>query len=123
MVIAMPHEIPPFEPPVGAARQDQQRNTPDPMETLRAELDAERRAREQAESRANEFAQNAHQAKIEVVDNQLQLVNSAIARVQESQDTLRSAYANALRSQNYEAAAQIQQDMSDSSARMLRLQI
>lgn len=118
----MANEIPPFEPPTGAANTETRNNQPDPVETLRAQLENERRARVEAENRANTEAQTAHQAKIDVADNQLQLVTSAIARVQEASDQLEGAYAQALEAQDHRAAAKIQRQLAANEARLLQLE-
>jgi hypothetical protein len=110
---------PDWTPPVkDAPKQD----APDPILELKAQLERERVARIEAENKANEYAQNAHKSQNEVADSQLQLVNSAIDRVRESNAILKSAYAEAMRASDFENAAEIQSQMADNAARLLQLE-
>ena len=117
---------PAWEPPVDATADAPPPplapETPDPILELKAQLESERAARADAERRANEAAKTAHQAQIETADNQMQLVNTAIDRVKEQSVHLKASYVEALRDGNFEAAAEIQSDMSTNAAKLLQLE-
>lgn len=112
------NELPDFVPEPKSTTPKQ----PDPLELLRNQLDSERRARIDAEKRANEAAQNAHAAQIDVQDNQMQLVTSAIARVQEATDQLEAAYEQAMLNGDARACAKIQREMASNEAKLLQLE-
>ena len=115
-----PNNIPAFDPNTDwEAPKKEER---DPLAELRAQLDRERTARIQAENRANEYANTAHGAQVEMADNQLQLVLGAIERVKENTASLKSAYAEALRNQDYDNAAEFQSQLADNAASLRQLE-
>lgn len=95
---------------------------PDPIEELKAQLAAERQARVEAERRVFEESQRAHKATVEVADSQLNLVLTAISNVKESTTALKGAYAEALKQGDFDAAADIQVQISDNAAKLLQLE-
>ncbi len=110
---------PNWKPPIEG---DEAPKGPDPVEELKAQLENERAARAEAERRANEEAQRAHKATVDKVDNELQMVLTAIDRVKESSDQLEAAYGQALAAQDFTAAARIQREMSSNEAKLLQLE-
>ena len=108
-------EIPPFEPAPKAEE-------PDPaVAALKKQLDDERSLRVAAEQRANASVQEAHKAKLDAGDSQLQLVNTAIDTVEGNQLAMKGAYAEAMRNSDFDAAAEIQATMADNAAKLLQL--
>lgn len=94
----------------------------DPIEALKRQLAEEKQARVAAEQQANTAAQQAHKAKEEVADNQLQLVTTAINRVKEQSAALKSAYSAAMSAGDFDAAANIHEELSDTRAKLLQLE-
>lgn len=92
------------------------------LEALRAQLEKERATRIEMERRAREFAQTAYQAKNEAQDSNLHLVNNAIESVKQNTEVLKSNYAAAMSSGDYERAAEFQQAMSNNAAKLLQLE-
>jgi hypothetical protein len=92
------------------------------LETLRAQLETERSARQAAETRANEQARHAAEAQGNVQDTNLQLVTNAIGTVTQAIDIQESQYAEALASQDFAAAAKIQREMAANSVKLQRLE-
>jgi hypothetical protein len=113
---------PNWEPPSGEAPKVKELETPDPVLELKAQLDRERAARADAERRANEYAQSAHSSKNEVADTQMQLVVSAIERVKEQRALIRSAKAQAAAAGDWDAVAQLDEQMADEAAKLLQLE-
>lgn len=104
---------------------DKQEDQPDPqaaINALKAQLEAERRAREEAEYMARHAAQQANAAYGEVEDTNIQLVNTAIDTVKRENDILTSNYAEAMSMGDYERAAKIQSTMATNSAKLLQLE-
>lgn len=94
----------------------------DGIADLKRQLDAERAARAEAERRAQEAAQIAHQAKNEVEDTNLHLVKNAIETVNRNNDLLKAQYRDAMATGDYDRAADIQQAMSSNAAKLLQLE-
>jgi hypothetical protein len=115
-----PNNIPAFDPNTDWEHGGKEER--DPLAELRAQLDRERAARVEAEKRANEYANAAHGAQVEVADNELKLVTSAIERVKENTASLKAAYAEALRNGAFDDAAEFQSQLGDNSARLLQLE-
>jgi hypothetical protein len=109
--------IPPFEP---APKVEEPAEDP-AIAALKAQIDEERRLRHAAEQRANTSVQEAHKAKLDAGDSQLQLVNTAIDTVESNQTAMKGAYAEAMRNGDFDAAAEIQATMADNSAKLLQL--
>jgi hypothetical protein len=89
---------------------------------LQKQLDEEKAGRLAAEHRANESAQREVAALTDVQKTQLDLVTSAIDRVTAANDTLESQYADAMTAQDFKAAAKVQRQMSDNSAKLAQLE-
>ena len=115
-----PNNIPAFDPNTDWEHGGKEER--DPLAELRAQLDRERAARVEAERRANEYANTAHGAQVEMADNQLQLVLGAIERVKENTASLKAAYAEALRNQDYDNAAEFQSQLADNAASLRQLE-
>lgn len=94
----------------------------DPVEALKKQLEEERLARIAAERRADQHAKTAYDAELEKADNQLHLVNTAIARVKEQSDQLEAAYEQAINAGDGRAAAQLQREMAANEAKLLQLE-
>lgn len=92
------------------------------LKKLKKKLEREKQARKEAEERALQAQQQLNSAYNEVEDTNLQLVNSAIDTVKRDNDILKSHYANAMASGDYERAAEIQETMSANSAKLLQLE-
>ena len=92
------------------------------LESLRAQLEREKTARIEAEKRAQEHSESAAKAKNEVQDSNLHLVNNAIETVKQNTSILHSQYAEAMSSNDYMRAAEIQTAMSTNSAKLLQLE-
>lgn len=97
-------------------------STEDGIEALRRQLEAERRLRAEAERRANEAAQQAHSARGEVEDSNLQLINNAIGTLRRENDILKANYRAALASGDFDSAAEIQEGMASNAAKLLQLE-
>lgn len=92
------------------------------LETLKEQLERERRARADAEKRANEAAQTAYQAQSEAQDSNLHLVTNAIETVTQTNAILKANYRDAMAQGDYDTAADIQAEMSANAARLLQLE-
>jgi hypothetical protein len=88
---------------------------------LKKQLDDERLRADTAESRAREAAESEVRARVEVQDNQLHLLTTAIEQKEQEREILKANYAQALTDQDFKAAADIQLEMSDNSANLLQL--
>lgn len=97
--------------------------TPDEgLEKLKQQLADERSGRLAAEQRANEASRAEAAARGEVQTSQLDLVKGAIERLTESSDTLEGQYADAMAAQDFKAAAKLQRQMGDNSAKLIQLE-
>lgn len=94
----------------------------DAINSLKAQLEAERQARAEAETLARRAAQQANAAFGEVEDTNIQLVNTAIDTVKRDNEILTSNYAEAMSMGDYERAAKIQASMATNSAKLLQLE-
>lgn len=92
------------------------------IEALRRQLEMERSARAEAESRARMAESSASKASQEVQDSNLQLISSAIESVNRTNQMLKRDYATAMAAGNYEQAAEIQSHMSINGAKLLQLE-
>lgn len=112
IVIAVePEEVPEVE----VVKQD------DGIADLRRQLDAERAARIEAERRATDASRDAHRARNDVDETNIQLVANAIDTLRRDDDILKHNYQLAMQGGNYAAAAEIQQEMSSNAAKLLQL--
>jgi hypothetical protein len=97
--------------------------TPDAgLEKLKKQLEDERSARIAAERHASEVSQAEVAARTEVQTSQLDITKTAIDTMKQSQKSLRGDYAAAMAAQDFEKVAEIQEAMSDTSAKLLYLQ-
>lgn len=92
------------------------------IEDLKRKLQAETRAREEAERRAHTAETTAKQASNEVEDVNMTLVNSAIDSVKRDTEALMSQYRNARMSGDIDAEIDAQARMSANAARLLQLE-
>ena len=92
------------------------------IQALKKQLEVERQARAEAERRAREASNQANRASYEVQDSNLQLIMSAIDSVKRTNDMLKRDYATAMTAGDYEAAAEIQSNMSINGAKLLQLE-
>lgn len=92
------------------------------LETLREQLESERKARQEAQRRASEAEQSAYEAKGEVQDTSLHLVSNAIDTVIQNNNILKANYREAMAMQDYDTAADIQSEMSSNAAKLLQLE-
>lgn len=97
--------------------------TPDVgFEALKIQLEQERAARAEAENRARSAQETATRASAEVQDSNLQLIASAIDSVNRTNHMLKRDYAAAMSAGNFDAAAEIQSQMSINGAKLLQLE-
>jgi hypothetical protein len=92
------------------------------IEALKQQLNMERVARAEAETRARQAENTASKASLEVQDSNLQLIASAIDSVNRSNMMLKRDYAAAMASGNFDHAAEVQATMSMNSAKLLQLE-
>lgn len=92
------------------------------IEALRHQLEMEKSARAEAEKRARMAENTASRASLEVQDSNLQLIVSAIDSVNRTNTMLKRDYAAAMQAGNFEAAADIQSQMSINGAKLLQLE-
>ena len=89
---------------------------------MKKQLEAEKSRREAAEKEAREAAAKVHKAETEVADTQLSLISNAIETVKGHSASLKSEYAQAMASGDYNRAADIQEQMSRKAAELLQLE-
>jgi len=92
------------------------------IEKLRRDLENERAARLRAEATARDASASEVQARTQAQKDQLTLITTAISNLKTANGALKSSYAEALRAQDFEKAAEIQEEMSNNSAKLLRLE-
>jgi len=102
-----------------AAEPDPVDNT---LDTLKAQLDEERKARQEAQRRASEAEYSAYEAKGEVQDTSLHLVSNAIDTVIQNNNILKANYRDAMAMGDFDTAADIQSEMSSNAAKLLQLE-
>lgn len=114
----------PTEEPVIVEKAEEKEPDPvdDGLEALKQQLESERKARAEAERRANEAAQTAYQAQAEMQDSNLHLVVNAIETVNQTNSILKSNYRDAMAAGDYDLAAEIQAEMSSNAAKLLQLE-
>ena len=91
------------------------------IEALKAQLEEEKQKRFAAESAAHEAARVAQQAKVEVADNEMHLINNAIEAVKRNADLLKREYAEALSTGAYDRAAEMQELIATNSYKLSKL--
>lgn len=102
-----------------AAEADPVDNT---LETLKEQLENERRARQEAQRRASEAEYSAYEAQGEVQDTSLHLVSNAIDTVIQNNNILKANYRDAMAMGDFDTAADIQSEMSSNAAKLLQLE-
>ena len=94
----------------------------DSINELKRRLDAEQRARYDAERRANEASQQVTQARSQVDDTNIQLIDSAMNMLKMETDNLKASYRDAMSVGDYDRASEIQVAMSSNAAKTLQLE-
>jgi len=94
----------------------------DGLEEFKKKFEQERNARIEAEKRAQKAALEAHNAKSEVHDTNLQLVSNAIDTINQNNEILKSHYSAAMSAGDYDRAADIQNSMSSNNAKLVSLE-
>ena len=122
--IELTDDTPAEEPVVVVEKAEEKEPDPvdDGLEALKQQLENERKARAEAERRANEAAQTAYQAQTEMQDSNLHLVTNAIETVNQTNSILKSNYRDAMAAGDYDLAAEIQAEMSSNAAKLLQLE-
>ena len=92
------------------------------LNDLRKQLDVERARAAAAEQRANENANLAMRAQSETADTNLHLVSNAIESVKQNGEMLKANYKAAMSVGDFDAAADIQAEISTNAARLLQLE-
>lgn len=92
------------------------------IDKLKKDLDLATAARDEAVRRANEHAKVANTAAAQVEDTNMQLVETAIETMTGNLDNLKARYREALSSQDYDAAADIQLEMTTGATKLIQLQ-
>lgn len=105
----------------GAASADEE-DVQSQLKQLQQNLEAERRARKDAEGRARDAAEHANKAYSEAEDSNFQLVVNAIDTVRRDNEMLKSHYKEAMSVGDYDRAAEIQESMGSNSAKLLQLE-
>ena len=106
-------------------KREQKKKGIDPdegLETLKAKLQASESARADAERRARESAQSAHRAQGEVQDTNMHLITNAIESFKQSEQVLKGNYRDAMASGDYDAASEIQSMMTTNAVKMHQLE-
>ena len=91
--------------------EDSAPSVEDGIAELKAKLEEERSGRMAAEQRVREATEQVSTARTDVNDTRLHLINTAIETVRRNQDILKQNYRDALASGDYDAAANINDDM------------
>jgi len=92
------------------------------LEALKAQLAEEKQAREAAERRADHANQSAEQAREGAKNSDLSLLANAIERVKVESGVLKSKYRDALAAQDFDAAADVQQQMTTAAVNLSKLE-
>jgi hypothetical protein len=92
------------------------------LSELKDRLENVERARQDAEKRARDAETIAMSAKNEVTDTNMHLLNNAIDTVKRDVSILKANYRHALASGDYGEAAEIQEQMSQNTSKLLRLE-
>ena len=92
------------------------------LDALKGKLERERAARIEAEQRADNASRREVEARTEVQDSNLHLINNAIETVKQNNEILKGNYSAAMASGDFDAAADIQMKMSGNSAKLQQLE-
>ena len=93
----------------------------DGIAELRRQLEVERTARQNAERAAYDAKREAHHARNNEDETNVQLVSNAIDTLRRDDEILKQNYQYAMSQGNFSAAADIQQEMSGNAAKLLQL--
>jgi len=93
----------------------------DGIEELRAQLEAERAARREAERRAHEAQRQAHAAQNDKEDTDIQLVANAIDTLERDTELLKQSLQYAMQTGDHARQVDIQESISDNKAKLLQL--
>lgn len=93
----------------------------DGIAELRRQLEEERTARQNAERAAYDAKREAHHARNNEDETNVQLVSNAIDTLRRDDEILKQNYQYAMQQGNFSAAADIQQEMSGNAAKLLQL--
>lgn len=88
---------------------------------LKKNLEREKQARLEAERRAQEAYNHAHQASVDKTESEYQLVVSAIENFKDRNQQLKASYAEAMSLQDYARAAEIQEALSENASKLHEL--
>ena len=94
----------------------------DGIAELKERLETEKRLRLEAEARAHQAQNTATKAAAEVQDSNLHLINSAIDKIKRESEYMKAHFKQAMAAGDYDAAAQVQENMSLNAAKLLQLQ-
>ena len=103
------------EPEVRVVSQDEG------IKELHKQIEDERARRLEAERRAANAERDAHRARNDVDDTNIQLVANAIDTLRRDDEILKQNYQIAMQQGQFAAAAEIQQEMSGNAAKLLQL--
>jgi hypothetical protein len=107
----------------GTKIADNDSQTPeDGIAELKSMLEQEKKLRLEAESRAHQAQQTVQKAAVEIQDSNLIMIKGAMDNVKQGSEALKRSYSEAMTVGDYNAAANIQEQMSINAAKMLQLQ-
>lgn len=93
----------------------------DGIKELRAQLEAERAARREAERQALEARRHAHAAQIDKEDTDIQLVSNAIDTLERDTELLKQSLQYAMQTGDHARQVDLQESISDNKAKLLQL--
>lgn len=93
----------------------------DGIAELKRQLDEEKARRADAERRAHEAAQQAHAARMDKDDTDIQLVSNAIDTLDRDTDMLKQSLQYAMQTGDHARAVEIQEEIADNKAKLLQL--
>lgn len=106
----------------GAEAEKREIKPEEGLEELKRKLEAAENARLADSRRARDAEQAAQAAQREVHSTNLSLVDNAIASLKQTGDILEANYAEAAQNGDWAAAAKIQREMAEASAKLLQLE-
>lgn len=109
--------------PANETAQAEAPSTEDTIASLRRQVEEERSKRQFAERAAQEAAAKVFQAETTVDDNNLHLINNAISTVTANQNILKANLKAAMANQDYDAIAEIQEEIAANRYRLEQLSV
>jgi hypothetical protein len=94
----------------------------DGIAELKSRLEQEKRLRIEAENRAHQAQQTVQKAAVEIQDSNLIMIKGAMDNVKQGTEALKRNYREAMAVGDYDAAANIQEQLSINAAKLLQLQ-